>query len=86
MANKLPGIRVLFNLFELKMRLQQHLGAEISWAEISRQSGVNQNTLTNLLHNKARRVDLDTLERLVGYFRSQGLDVTHADLFLTELE
>ncbi|MBA3531387.1 MAG: helix-turn-helix transcriptional regulator [Ardenticatenales bacterium] len=86
MTNKPEEITVTFNLFELKMRLQSYLGAEISWAEMSRQSGVNQNTLTNLLHNKARRVDLETLERLVGYFRSQGLDVTHADLFLTKLE
>lgn len=72
-----------FNLFDLKMQLQAKLGREVSWAEISRESGVNQNTLTSLLHNKARRVDLDTLEKLIAYFNAQGMAITHADLFQT---
>jgi len=74
---------VVFNLFDLKMELQKRIGGEVSWAEISRESGVNQNTLTGLLHNKARRVDLDTLEKLITYFNSQGLNITHANLFQT---
>lgn len=74
---------MIFNLLDLKLQLQKTLGSEVSWAEISRASGVNQNTLTNLLHNKARRVDLETLERLIVYFNRQGLRITHADLFQT---
>ena len=83
MLNNLKEVKVVFNLFELKMQLQQTVGHEVSWAEISRESGVNQNTLTGLLHNKARRVDIETLEKLIGYFNAHGLDITHANLFQT---
>jgi hypothetical protein len=83
MENSSGGVTVVFNLFDLKLQLQKAIGSEVSWAEISRESGVNQNTLTSLLHNKARRVDLDTLEKLINYFNAQGLRITHADLFRT---
>lgn len=83
MLNNQKEVTVVFNLFDLKMELQRNVGGEISWAEISRESGVNQNTLTSLLHNKARRVDLDTLEKLIAYFNSHGMDITHANLFQT---
>src|SRR4051794_29267138 len=83
MLNNQKEVTVVFNLFDLKMELQRREGSEVSWAEISRDSGVNQNTLTSLLHNRARRVDLDTLEKLIAYFNARGLEITHSDLFQT---
>jgi DNA-binding Xre family transcriptional regulator len=77
-------ITVRFDLLSLKHELEKTKGREVSWAEIGRGSEVHPNTLSALLNNKARRVDLETLERLLVYFNDQGLDVTPGDLFVME--
>lgn len=75
---------VRFNLFTLKQRLEIQKGEEISWAEMGRRMGLHHNTLHNLADNKTRRVDLETLERLLAFFGSEGMPVTISDLLLVE--
>jgi transcriptional regulator with XRE-family HTH domain len=76
------SVTLSFNLFQLKQQLENAKGHEISWAEISRQTGVQPNTLTGILKNRTRRVDLATLERLLTFFHNEGLAVEPGDLFV----
>ncbi len=75
------GVTVRFNLLSLKHDLERLKGEAISWAEIGRGSDVHPNTLSAMLNNKARRIDLETMERLIAYFNREGLEIGVADLF-----
>lgn len=78
----MEGVTVRFNLLNLQHDLEKLRGKPISWAEIGRGSKVHPNTLSAMLNNKARRIDLETMERLLTYFRREGLNVGVADLFV----
>ena len=78
------GVKVRWNLQQLKLQLQARVGRPITWEEIAEQAGLSQNTLVNLNRNKTRRVDFDTLESLITYFRAQGMPVTVSDLIAVE--
>ena len=73
-----------FDLTRVKARLELLLGREVSWREISTATDIHYNTLYNIASNKQARADLDTLARLIEYFRTQGLDVGPGDLFVVE--
>lgn len=70
-----------FNLLPIKHELERLRGKAVSWATIARESGVHANTLSAMLNNNARRIDLETMERLINYFNAQGLSISVADLF-----
>lgn len=73
-----------FRINQLRLDLQAQRGKTISWLEVGRAAKINSNTLYSLASNSQRRVDLDTLERLVAFFRSQGMSISTGDLFETE--
>lgn len=75
-----------FNLFTLRRRLEILKGKAISWTEVARLTGLHQNTIYNLADNRTRRVDLETLESLLTYFRTEGLDIGISDLFVLSPE
>lgn len=77
-------ITFAFNLFDLKKNLEKQRGEEISWAEIGRRSGIHPNTLTALQKGRARRVDLDTLEKLYHFFLAEGFQIAPGDFFKLE--
>lgn len=71
------------NLFELKQRLALTTGREYSWAAIARASELNVRTVMDLANgNGSTRVDLTTLEKLMGFFRSEGMAITLCDLLI----
>lgn len=74
-------MQITFNLFDLKQRLELLQGEEISWAEVGRRSGVHPNTLTALQRGRARRVDLETLEKLYQFFQAEGMVIVPGDFF-----
>lgn len=74
-----------FNLLPIKHDLEKRRGEAISWAEIGRGSGVHPNTLSAILNNNARRIDLETLEKLIAYFNAQGVKLGIADLFAVQV-
>ncbi len=76
-----PGVKMEFNLVRLRARLQLETGEEVTWQDIADATGLHRNTVYNLAYNKTRRVDLSTLEAVLGYFRSKGLYVDPGDLF-----
>lgn len=79
-------MQIVFNLFDLKQNLEKQLGHELSWAEIGRRSGVHPNTLTALQKGRARRVDLETMEKLCDFFEREGMPITPGDLFRVEVQ
>jgi hypothetical protein len=75
------------NLFELKHRLEIIKGTAFSWSSIAKSTGLHINTLLGLnggKHVQVRRVDFETLEKLLLFFRSQGMDITLCDLLIEE--
>ena len=72
------------DLFGLKQRLTLLNRREYSWAGIAREAGLNVRTVTDLAagNGGSRRVDLATLEKLLGFFRAEGLHVTLCDLLI----
>jgi hypothetical protein len=74
---------VQFNLLDLVHDLQKKTGRSrrYSWAEIGKEANIHRTTLRQMASNSARRVDLETLEKLVVFFREQGMHITVCDLF-----
>ena len=72
---------IKYNLSVLKLRLENHHDREYMWKEMAAGSGVHVNTLSNIAHNRTRRVDLANLAALLDYFAAEGMPVTIADLF-----
>lgn len=77
-------ISVRFNLQRLRLELQARLGLPMTWEQIAQETGLSQNTLVNLSRNKTRRVDFDTLEKLVAFFRGKGMHVDCGDILVVE--
>ena len=61
----------------IKCHLSRLMGErKVKVADVARATGLHRNTLTQLYYETASRIDLDTIDRLCGYF-----DVGVADLF-----
>lgn len=69
------------NLQQLRLNLQAQKGREYTWIEIADRTDIHTSQLYRYINNDTRRVDLDTLAKLYNFFRSEGLDITIADLF-----
>lgn len=70
-----------FNLIPLKGRLETATKRTYTWTDIARATGLHQNTLYNLANNDTRRVDLGTLEKVLAFFRAEGLNIDAGELF-----
>lgn len=73
-----------FNLFNLKQRLQERNGKEYSWNEIARRAGLHAHTVRGIAGNDNARVDLDTLRKLLSFFREEGMEISIQDLIVEE--
>lgn len=80
--NELPGVRL--NLFNLKQDLQKVLGREIDLTEMAKGMGINYWTLYNAFNGKSAGIQFDTIGKMLGYFRREGLDVSMEDLLVEE--
>ena len=61
----------------IKCRLSRIMGEKrLRIADVMRDTGVNRGTITRLYHERAERVDLDSIEKLCRY-----LECGIADLF-----
>lgn len=78
--------KVRFNLFSLQKRLELQRGEPVTQEEIAEGAGLHINTIYGLFKNRSKRVDLETMEKLIAYFNNQGLEIDAGDLFTTELE
>ncbi|HMN30621.1 MAG TPA: helix-turn-helix transcriptional regulator, partial [Caldilineaceae bacterium] len=56
-----------------------------SYAEVAEKSGLTRQGVRRLLTEQTLTIRVDTLARLLDFFRAEGLDITLGDLF-TESE
>lgn len=76
-------VKLKFDLFRLKQRLALRVGREYTWAYIARWCDLNIRTVMGLAEdNGSTRIDVATLEKLLGFFRAEGLPVTLCDLLI----
>lgn len=76
------SMTIVFNLFELKQRLQLQLGEELSWSQIAREADLHRNTVERIANNRTERVDLATIAKLLLFFRARGMEVDVGDLIV----
>lgn len=74
-------MEITFDLFKLKQQLQLATGREFSFSAIARESGLHRNTVERIALNRTDRVDLETLAKLIFFFRRYGVSVVVGDLF-----
>jgi hypothetical protein len=73
---------VKLNVFTLLKQLELKQGHDIEWAEVARKSGISRQNWLNMRNNLSAGIDFATIAKLLTYFRSEGLDVGIADLFV----
>lgn len=79
------SVVVRFNLFGAIQRLETEKGKRFTYAEIGRKSHLHENMVQRLATAPVvARVDVKTIERLINFFRSEGLTFTIDDLFVVE--
>lgn len=60
----------------IKCHLSRIMGERrIKIAELARATGLNRNTITLLYHDKAKRIDLDALEKICRYLECDISDL-----------
>jgi len=62
---------IRFNLKVLIAQYEVETGQRLSYRELSRLTGINKNSLNAIATNRARRLDLDTLEALCHFFNCE---------------
>lgn len=73
-----------FGLYRLKKELELRKGREYSWSEIGRRADLHRNTLERIATNDTARVDLETLKKLILFFRAEGMNVMPNDLIVVD--
>lgn len=70
-----------WHLKELIGRAESVTRESISYRDISSATGISTNTLTNIATGRAQRVDLDTVDTLLVFFKGKiGEELTTNDL------
>lgn len=67
--NEIMWLYMLFVVRMIKCHLSRLMGEKkIKIADLARELGIHRNTLTLLYYEKAKRIDLDVLDKLCDYF------------------
>ncbi len=77
-------MKIKFNLFALKRRLELHNGKAYTWESMAKGIGIHRNTMLNIANNKTERLDLGTVASMLKYFDSEGMPIKINDLFMSE--
>lgn len=80
--NEVTPVKVQFNLFDWRHRLEGETKEIYSWSRIAKEAGVHPNTISGIATNNATRIDVETVTKLVNFFRRKGIDVKSGDLFV----
>lgn len=75
-------MKVAFNIFALKRRLELRTGKAYTLEAMARGIGIHRNTMLNIANNKTERIDLPIVAKIIEYFRREGLRVELQDLFV----
>lgn len=69
-----------FNLHTPLSKLEEKNG-RYSYAKISEKSSISRQGVRRLLIEGTRQIDIDTLSKLLAFFKSEGMEIGVADLF-----
>ena len=76
---------VRFDFYAQIQRLRYVTRRRYTYAEIGERIGLHENTVQRMAAGATERIDFSTLEKLINFFRAEGLtDFTVNDLFVTE--
>lgn len=84
MASQKGRSVVQFNLLDLKRKLELAKGRRYRLDEIAQAAALHPNTLYGMSSNTSKRVDLNTLAKLLDFFNDEGLTINPGDLFVVE--
>lgn len=71
-----------FNLKQLIRQLELKHDRDYDYQDIAKAAGLSRFTVSSIANNNSVKIELRTINRLLDFFVSQGLDVTIADLFV----
>lgn len=75
-------MRLRFDVEQVNKRLIASTAENWTLARIARSAGLPTATMYRISDGSASRVDLATVEKLLAFYRSHGLDVSIADLIV----
>jgi DNA-binding Xre family transcriptional regulator len=76
---------VRFDLYTQIQRLRYVTRRRYTYAEVGERIGLHENTVQRMAAGATERIDFSVLEKLVNFFRAEGLaDFTVNDLFVIE--
>jgi DNA-binding Xre family transcriptional regulator len=74
--------KVRTKIFKKLKELETLKGRDYSDVDIAEITGLSRHTVKSVFSDSVKRIDLATLSSVVHFFRSEGLDVEIADLFV----
>jgi hypothetical protein len=54
----------------------------VPYTYVAEKSGLSRFTIQKLVQNQTNRVDFETMQKLLDFFRQEGMNVTLDDLFV----
>lgn len=78
--------RTKFALSQLLRQLALHNNRDYDKSTVAELSGISRTTITAITNNSSRRIDLETLEKLLDFFAAEGLPIGVGDLFTVTVE
>ena len=87
LLNKQKGAnmdKVTITIFKHIIRLQEKSGKRLSDSEYAKTIGITRQAFASLMKGETMRIETDTIGKLTAFFRSQGMPITIADLFVVD--
>lgn len=73
-----------FSIFRLVKDYEKARGKNVKQDELAELIGIDSRTVNALMLGTLKRADLVTLDKLLEFFRREGMPITVADLFVVE--
>lgn len=71
-----------FNVDTLLRKLAAKNNRNYDKQFVAELSGISRTTITAITNNTSKRIDLETIDKLLRFFESEGMSVTPGDLFV----
>lgn len=71
-----------FNVDALLRKLAAQKNVDYDKGAVAAMSGISRTTISAITNNKSKRIDLETIDKLLAFFEGQGMAVTPGDLFV----
>lgn len=70
------------NVFRLVKRLEEKNNVAYSNTAIAQKSGLSRVTVNGLVSSGTQRIDLETIDKLLDFFATEGMPVSPCDIFV----